>query len=89
LVAKSVVLARRFARGGPGGSSRQEVGDDRLPASGAPRTVWLPFGESIEGRVVHWEVAYQRMDPSLADAFGLDDHSLEVIVAEGEVPVDP
>lgn len=85
LAAKPVVLARRFARGGAEGALRQQVGDDRLAASGAPRDVWLPFGDSVQDHTLRWEVAYQRMDPSMADAFGLDPASLEVIVASGEL----
>ncbi|MFT3771202.1 MAG: multiheme c-type cytochrome [Minicystis sp.] len=82
-----VVLARRFvvARG-EHGSERVQVGDDRVPANGAAREVRLAFAEPVAGRAVRWEVAYQRLDASMAAAFGVDPRADEIIVAEGTLP---
>lgn len=88
-VAKPVVLERRFlVTRGPDGVERRQTGDDRLPASGEAKTVWLPFGESIGQRTIEWQVVYQRMDPVLAASFGLDPGADEIVIAQGELPTD-
>lgn len=84
LVAPPVVLARTFLMmPGPKGILRQQTGDDRLPSSGEPREVELVFPLPVDGRVVRWEVAYQRMDAPMAALFGVDPAQDEILVAEG------
>jgi len=78
--ASPVVLGRRF---GVKRSERLQIGDDRVPASGEAREVRLEFAAPIGGRAVRWEVAYQRLDATMARAFGVDAKGDEVIVAEG------
>ncbi|MEZ4439159.1 MAG: multiheme c-type cytochrome [Polyangiaceae bacterium] len=84
--ARPVVLARRFqpAPAPHGGMQRLQVGDDRLPASGAPVEVELFF---LRPPVppIRWEVAYQRMGPSEAAVFGVDLSADETIVASGSI----
>ncbi|MCB1009398.1 MAG: hypothetical protein KDB94_10955 [Acidobacteria bacterium] len=84
--ARPVVLARRFQRAPAphGGMQRLQVGDDRLPASGAPVEVELFF---LRPPVppIRWEVAYQRMGPSEAAVFGVDLSADETIVASGRI----
>lgn len=75
-----VVLARRFGRSR---SERVQIGDDRLPASGAARVINLVFAEPVSTREVRWTVVYQRMDATMARAFGVDASADEVVVAEG------
>jgi hypothetical protein len=82
--APPVVLERVFrADVGGNGADRVEVRDDRVAASGEERDVVLTFPESIDGRTVRWEVAYQRMGHAMAASFGVDQASDEVVVARG------
>jgi len=84
--ARPVVLGRRFrVVPGPRGPERHEIGDDRLPASGAPREVRLELPQPIAGHAVHWQVAYQRMEAGMALSFGVDPAVDEVILAEGQL----
>jgi hypothetical protein len=78
--APPVVLARRFGRHR---AERVQIGDDRLPASGAAREVALVFADPVSAREVRWEVVYQRLDATMARAFGVDTRADEVVVAEG------
>jgi hypothetical protein len=77
-----VVLARRF---GKNRSERIQIGDDRLPASGEARVVDLLFAEPVTAREVRWTIVYQRMDTSMAAAFGVDANADEVVVAQGSL----
>ena len=77
-----VVGARRVGRGP---SERIQIGDDRLPASGEARQIDLVFAEPVSSREVRWTIVYQRMDASMARAFGVDAAADEVVVAEGTV----
>ena len=79
-VASPVALARRFVMSH---GQRLQVGDDRVPASGEAREIELAFDEPLAGRAVRWEVAYQRLEASMAKAFGVDAAAEEVLVAEG------
>lgn len=86
--APAVVLERVFRVQGDaqGVSSRVQVRDDRVPASGEPRGVVVVFPEVIAGRAVRWEVVYRRMGATLAASFGVDLASDEVVVATGALP---
>lgn len=84
LEAAPQVFSRRFVNVRRGdGFERREVGDERLPATGAPERAWLWFAEPVARREVHWEVVYQRMDPGTARLFRVDLEGEEVILAEG------
>lgn len=96
LRAPAVALQRVFRLDGSesGSSSRIEVRDERVPASGAPRDAVLVFPDAIEGQTIRWEVVYQRMGPTLAASFGVDLKQDEIVVASGTLripspPVSP
>ena len=90
LAARPVVLARRFAMipqgNGLSGARRIQVGDDRVPSNGDAREVDLVFPESIRGKDIAWEVAYQRMPAAMAAVWGVDAKADEIIVARGILP---
>ncbi|MDI1435857.1 multiheme c-type cytochrome [Polyangium sorediatum] len=89
LRAPAVALQRVFRLEGTesGSSSRIEVRDERVPASGAPRVAVLVFPDSIEGQTIRWEVVYQRMGPTLAASFGVDLEQDEIVVATGTLRI--
>jgi hypothetical protein len=87
--APPAILARRFRFvDGPEGRERRQIGDERLPASGAPRVVTLAFDAPIAAREVRWQVVYQRMAEDMATLFGVDPAADEIIVAEGILPAE-
>jgi len=92
IVAPPVVFARRFAMvphkaGKP--ARRQQMGDDRIPASGEERSAELIFPQSTSGKNISWEVVYQRMPPAMASDFGVDSKTDDVILTQGILTADP
>ena len=82
--ARSVALSRRFVvRTLDGTTERLQQGDDRLPPSGDPREVELSFDTPIESLTIAWEVAHQRMGPSMASSFNVPTASNETVIARG------
>ena len=85
--APPAILSRRFlVIPDAEGPRRLQIGDDRLSGSGAPRRIELTFPGDVSRRAVRWEVVYQRMDPGMSRAFGVDPALDEVIVASGVLP---
>jgi len=91
--ARPVHLGRRFGdrarSGGELAFDRVPTGDTRVPPPGAGiRRARLSFDrDASSGDVLHWEVAYQRMDDAMAASFGVDAVHDEVVVASGRIDV--
>lgn len=90
IAGRSVILERQFdVQQTPLGTDRVQTGDTRVPASGSPISALILFPEDVGAVDVRWEVAYQRMPPTLALAFGLVPSEDETIVASGTLPITP
>jgi hypothetical protein len=88
--ATPAVLARAFALvRGEHGVRRIQIGDGRVPASGAPREARLVFEAPIDDLPIRWQVIYHRMGPREAELFGVDRRADALVIAEGVLPPSP